>query len=78
MDVYVGASAITMGGGHKLMQINNGDGTFTDRTSGSGVENAPFGIENDSGDFNNDGYIDVLSNGSILLNNGDFTVNYPL
>ena len=25
------------------------------------------------GDFNNDGYIDVLSNGSILLNNGDFT-----
>ena len=52
---------------------NNGDGTFTDRTSGSGVENAPFGIENDSGDFNNDGYIDVLSNGSILLNNGDFT-----
>ena len=71
MDVYVGASA-TGDGGHKLMQ-NNGDGTFTDRTSGSGVENAPFGIENDSGDFNNDGYIDVLSNGSILLNNGDFT-----
>lgn len=71
LDVYVGASA-TGDGGHKLMQ-NNGDGTFTDRTSGSGVENAPFGIENDSGDFNNDGYIDVLSNGSILLNNGDFT-----
>ena len=71
IDVYVGASA-TGDGGHKLMQ-NNGDGTFTDRTAGSGVEGAPFGIENDSGDFNNDGYIDVLSNGSMLLNNGDFT-----
>jgi hypothetical protein len=71
MDVYVGASA-GGDGGHKLMQ-NNGDGTFTDRTDGAGVENAPYGIENDSGDFNNDGYIDVFSNGSILLNNGDFT-----
>ena len=71
IDVYVGASA-TGDGEHKLMQ-NNGDGTFTDRTTGSGVEGAPFGIENDSGDFNNDGYIDVLSNGSMLLNNGDFT-----
>ena len=71
MDVYVGASA-GGDGGHKLMQ-NNGDGTFTDRTDGAGVENAPYGIENDSGDFNNDGYIDIFSNGSILLNNGDFT-----
>ena len=71
MDVYVGASA-SGDGSHKLMQ-NNGDGTFVDRTAGSGVEDAPYGIENDSGDFNNDGYIDILSNGSILLNNGDFT-----
>ncbi len=36
MDVYVGASA-TGDGGHKLMK-NNGDGTFTDVTSGSGAE----------------------------------------
>ncbi|MAU30643.1 MAG: RNA-binding protein [Flavobacteriaceae bacterium] len=70
IDVYVGASA-SSDGGHKLMQ-NNGDGTFTDRTSGSGLENAPYGFENDSGDFNNDGFIDILSNGSMLLNNGDF------
>tara|TARA_B100001769_G_C22047109_1_gene562844 strand:- start:473 stop:1285 length:813 start_codon:yes stop_codon:yes gene_type:complete len=52
---------------------NNGDGTFSDRTAGSGVEGAAYGIENDSGDFNNDGYIDILSNGNMLLNNGDFT-----
>lgn len=70
MDVYVGASA-SGDGGHKLMK-NNGDGTFTDVTAGSGVESAPFGIENDSADFNNDGFIDIFSNGSILLNDGDF------
>ena len=39
----------------------------------SAFSNPEYGIENDSGDFNNDGYIDILSNGSILLNNGDFT-----
>ena len=71
MDVYVGASA-TGDGGHKLMQ-NNGDGTFSDRTNGSGLSDAVYGIENDSGDFNNDGFVDILSNGSMLLNNGNFT-----
>ena len=70
MDVYVGASA-SGDGSHKLMK-NNGDGTFTDVTAGSGVESAPSGIENDSADFNNDGFIDIFSNGSILLNDGDF------
>ncbi len=71
MDVYVGASAAG-DGGHKLMK-NNGDGTFTDVTSGSGAEEAPWGIENNSADVDNDGYIDILTNGGILLNNGDFT-----
>ena len=70
MDVYVGASS-SSDGGHKLMK-NNGDGTFSNVTSNSGVVNAPFGIENDTGDFNNDGFIDILSNGSLLINNGDF------
>jgi len=71
MDVYVGASA-TGDGGHKLMQ-NNGDGTFTNIISGSGAEEASYGIENNSADVDNDGYIDILTNGNILLNNGDFT-----
>jgi len=71
MDVYVGASA-TGDGGHKLMK-NNGDGTFTDITANSGVEEAPWGIENNSADVDNDGYIDILTNSNILLNNGDFT-----
>jgi len=71
MDVYVGASA-TGDGGHKLMK-NNGDGTFTDITANSGVQEAPWGIENNSADVDNDGYIDILTNSNILLNNGDFT-----
>ena len=75
MDVYVGASSTT-NGDSKLMR-NNGDGTFTDVTAGSGVLDAQLGIENAPTDFDNDGYVDVLSNGDILFNNGDFTfTNY--
>lgn len=69
MDVYIGASA-TSDGSHKYM-INNGDGTFTNATATANVSNAPYGIENAPGDFNNDGYVDILTNGKILLNNGD-------
>ena len=71
MDVYVGASS-TSDGYSKLMR-NNGDGTFTDVTAGSGVLSASMGIENAPADFDNDGYVDILSNGDILFNNGDFT-----
>ena len=75
MDVYVGASS-TSNGDSKLMK-NNGDGTFTDVTSGSGVLAAQLGIENAPADFDNNGYKDILSNGDILFNNGDFTfTNY--
>ena len=71
LDVYVGASN-TYDGEHKLMK-NNGDGTFTDVTANSGVEEAPYGIENNSADVDNDGYIDIFTDGDVLLNNGDFT-----
>jgi hypothetical protein len=71
MDVYVGASSLS-NGDSKLMR-NNGDGTFTDITAGSGVLDAQLGIENAPADFDNDGFIDILSNGDILFNNGDFT-----
>ncbi|MEN8885676.1 MAG: ASPIC/UnbV domain-containing protein, partial [Winogradskyella sp.] len=62
----------TSNGDSKLMR-NNGDGTFTDVTAGSGVLDAQLGIENAPGDFDNDGYVDILTNGDILFNNGDFT-----
>jgi hypothetical protein len=76
MDVFVGASS-TSNGDSKLMR-NNGDGTFTDVTPGSNVLDAPLGIENAPADFDNDGFIDIISNGNVLFNNGDFTfTNYP-
>ncbi len=70
MDVLVGGSASI----HKLMR-NNGDGTFTDITAGSGFDDlAALGIEWVANDFDNDGYIDVLgANGRLCLNNGDMS-----
>lgn len=71
MDVFVGSSA--GGAPHKLM-INNGDGTFSDISASSGVQDlAATGIENCTYDFNNDGWADIATNGNILLNNGDLT-----
>lgn len=56
--------------------INNGDGTFTDTIASTGIN--PFDLgswENTAGDFNNDGYVDILSemNNELYLNNGDLT-----
>ena len=69
MDVLVGAST----GSNKLMQ-NNGDGTFTDITAGSGWDTfSHTSYEYLAHDFNNDGYIDVFASGYMVLNNGDGT-----
>ncbi len=71
MDVFVGNSTDPFA--HKLM-TNNGDGTFTNISATSGVQNLEAtGIENCTYDFNNDGFIDIASNGNIFLNNGDLT-----
>lgn len=73
MDLLVGASSFT-DGGHKLMR-NNGDGTFTNITEGSGFDS--FGgtsIEHATYDFNNDGFLDVFGNSNtIFINNGDMS-----
>ncbi|QHI37580.1 hypothetical protein IMCC3317_29600 [Kordia antarctica] len=73
MDVFVGASS-TSNGTHKLMR-NNGNSTFTDVTAASGIlpNLTNTGIENATYDFDNDGNLDVASNGSILFGNGDMT-----
>jgi len=55
---------------------NNGDGTFTDTIINSGISPNYLGAwENTSGDFNNDGFIDILSemDHALYLNNGDWT-----
>jgi PKD repeat protein len=72
MDVIVGASTFT-DGGHLFMR-NNGDGTFSDITAGSGWDTySGTSIEYVSYDFNNDGFADVFTNGRILINNGNNT-----
>ena len=73
MDSLIGASSTT-NGSHKLRR-NNGDGTFTDVTDGSGYDTfASTNIEHVAHDFNNDGFIDVFGGGSkIMFNNGDMT-----
>ncbi|MBX7050989.1 MAG: FG-GAP-like repeat-containing protein [Flavobacteriales bacterium] len=73
MDVFIGASSMGSGG-HKLYE-NNGDGTFTNITEGSGFDAQDgVNIENMPGDFNNDGWVDVLGAGSMfMINNGDMT-----
>lgn len=71
MDVFVGASS----GTHKLMRNDiDTSGTFTEVTNSSGVlALTATGIENVTYDFNNDGNLDIASNGNILFGNGDLT-----
>ncbi|MGN6181074.1 MAG: CRTAC1 family protein, partial [Mucilaginibacter sp.] len=65
---------------------NNGDGTFSDRTAKSGLQNEVGGLNIEQTDYNNDGHPDIfvmrggwLRNGfgdqpcSLLKNNGDGT-----
>lgn len=77
MDVFIGASS----GAHKLMRndldISTGIVTFTDVTANSGIsEMIATGIENVTYDFDNDGYLDLASNGNLLIGNGDMTFSY--
>lgn len=70
MDLFVGSS--TTGLDHKIMR-NNGDGTFTNVTALTNLTSVKIGHENIAGDFDNDGFLDVYANGSILFGNGDLT-----
>jgi len=75
LDAWIGASTFN-DGFHRLME-NNGDGTFTDVIVGSGLEDFnTTGIENCTFDMDNDGFADIVSNGHILLGNGDMTFEH--
>ncbi|MGV3460603.1 MAG: FG-GAP-like repeat-containing protein [Flavobacterium sp.] len=73
MDVMIGASSTT-GGSHKLMR-NDGNGTFTNVTVGSGYDTfTSLSQEHCAHDFNNDGFVDIFGGGSkIMYNNGNMT-----
>jgi len=73
LDVFVGASSF-VDGQHKLM-TNNNDGTFSDSTSGCGLDVfAGTSTEHITHDFDNDGYLDIFTaNNTLMLNNQDLT-----
>ncbi len=77
MDVLVGGHAApsqTANVQSKLMR-NNGDGTFTNITPGSGYDNLNTASrEYHAHDFDNDGFVDIIGGGNIIMyNNGDLS-----
>lgn len=74
MDLFIGSSGSP---NSKLMR--NDGGSFTNVTTGSGFDTYT-NTDNEwtCHDFNNDGYVDILGAGAMLMNNGDmtFTPNY--
>lgn len=71
MDIVVGASS----GTHVVMR--NDITTFTEVTSGSGFD-AFFGTSTEwiCKDFDNDGFLDIMGSGAIMMGNGDLTWDY--
>ena len=84
LDLMVSAWGFTAKDQLRIFR-NNGDGTFTERTNPAGLKGLVSGLNLIQGDYNNDGFADVLvlrgawlrSEGhypfSLLRNNGDFT-----
>ena len=63
--------------------LNDGSGVFTDIIASTGIDPTDLGAwENQGADFNNDGFVDILSEMSreLYINNGDLTftgINLP-
>lgn len=83
MDVIVGVNS--MSNGNTNVKRNNGNGTFSSVTAGSGFDTFNYtGREYVAEDFDNDGFLDVLaSGGQIMFGDGNFHFSpnpntYPL
>ena len=64
-------------GTHAALYRNDGDGTFTDITRGSGLDIPLYGIGTTAADFDNDGHVDIyltaLGQNRLLRGRGDGT-----
>jgi hypothetical protein len=64
-------------GTHAALYRNERDGTFTNITSGSGLDRSIYGIGSAAADFNNDGQVDIyltaLGHNRLLQGQGDGT-----
>ncbi|WP_318308060.1 VCBS repeat-containing protein [Flagellimonas crocea] len=56
-DIYVSNDYLS----NDIMYINNGDGTFTDKISDFIKHQSKFSMGSDIADFNNDGYLDIVT-----------------
>ena len=66
--------AVDSSSGDLVIELGNGDGTFTQSFVGSGGGSNLLA----TADFNQDGKLDILSGGSVWLGNGDGTFQPPI
>lgn len=59
VDIYVSAVSYLTMHGHNVLYVNNGDGTFTDRTKEFGLDFAGYSTQAAFFDFDSDGDLDM-------------------
>lgn len=60
IDIYVSAVSYLTMKGHNVLYINNGDGTFTDRTKEYGLDHVGFSTQATFFDYDGDGDLDMF------------------
>jgi hypothetical protein len=60
-----------------ILYHNNGDGTFTDVSKQSGLDDKRWGLSAAWFDYNNDGYLDAFVGNYLLYDDGKFRDFYP-
>ena len=71
VDIYV------LNYGRNILYRNNGDGTFTDVSKASGLDNPRWSLSATWFDYNNDGWLDVFVANYLLYDDGKFRDFYP-
>ncbi|MBS1876217.1 MAG: CRTAC1 family protein [Acidobacteria bacterium] len=71
VDLYV------LNYGRNILYHNNGNGTFTDVSAKSGIDDARWSLSATWFDYDNDGYLDVFVANYLLYDDGKFRDFYP-